>query len=102
VTGALLKTMEESIRAQRNTSIRLPGLPREELALLLKALSGKDAPRSVVNEIYAETSGNPFFVEASHGCSRSRVIEDEARAMLANVYGAFIGVFLRNLNSHEN
>jgi hypothetical protein len=69
---------------------------------VLKALSGKDAARSVVNEIYAETSGNPFFVEALHGCSRSRVIEDEAPAMLANIYDAFIGVFLRNLTSHEN
>jgi DNA-binding winged helix-turn-helix (wHTH) protein/tetratricopeptide (TPR) repeat protein len=63
VTGTLLKTVEESIRSRDNTSIRLLGLPREEVALLLRALSGKDPPPSLVNEIYAETSGNPFFVE---------------------------------------
>jgi DNA-binding winged helix-turn-helix (wHTH) protein/tetratricopeptide (TPR) repeat protein len=63
VTEALLKTVEESIRTRRSSSIRLLGLPREEVALLLRALSGRDAPLSVVNEIYAETSGNPFFVE---------------------------------------
>jgi DNA-binding winged helix-turn-helix (wHTH) protein/tetratricopeptide (TPR) repeat protein len=74
VTGALLKTIEESIRAPRNISIRLPGLPREEVALLLKALSRKDAPLSVVNEIYAETSGNPFFVE-----ELIRYLEEENR-----------------------
>ncbi len=63
VTGALLRTVEESIRSRRNTSIRLLGLPREEVAQLLRAVSGKDAPVSVVDGIYAETSGNPFFVE---------------------------------------
>jgi len=63
LTSALVKTVEESIRSRRNGSIRLLGLPREEVAQLIKALSGKDAPVSVVNEIYAETSGNPFFVE---------------------------------------
>jgi predicted ATPase len=44
VTGALLKTMEESIRAPRNTSIRLPGLPREELALCSKHSAEKTRP----------------------------------------------------------
>jgi DNA-binding winged helix-turn-helix (wHTH) protein/tetratricopeptide (TPR) repeat protein len=74
VTGALLKTVEESIRSRRNTSIRLQGLPREEVALLLKAVNGKDAPLSFVNEIYAETSGNPFFVE-----ELIRYLEEENR-----------------------
>ena len=63
LTGTLLKTVEESIRSRCNTSIRLLGLPREEIALLLRALNGKDAPLSLANEIYAETSGNPFFVQ---------------------------------------
>ena len=63
VTHALAKTLEESIRSRHDSSIRLAELPREEVAELLKALSGKDAPVSVVNEIYRETAGNPFFVE---------------------------------------
>jgi DNA-binding winged helix-turn-helix (wHTH) protein/tetratricopeptide (TPR) repeat protein len=63
VTHALVKTLEESIRSRHDSSIRLIELPREEVAQLLKELSGKDAPVSVVNEIYRETAGNPFFVE---------------------------------------
>jgi DNA-binding winged helix-turn-helix (wHTH) protein/tetratricopeptide (TPR) repeat protein len=63
VTHALAKTLEESVRGRRDSTIRLTALRREEVAQLLNALSGKEAPVSVVNEIYRETAGNPFFVE---------------------------------------
>ena len=43
--------------------MRLKGLPRDEVAAMLNSLSGKSAPAAVVGEIFAETEGNPFFVE---------------------------------------
>ena len=43
--------------------MRLKGLPRDGVAAMLNSLSGKSAPAAVVAEIFAETEGNPFFVE---------------------------------------
>ena len=43
--------------------MRLKGLPRDEVAAMLNSLSGKSPPAAVVGEIFAETEGNPFFVE---------------------------------------
>jgi len=63
VTGGLAKTLEDLLRGRLATQVRLKGLPRDEVALMLKSLSGKSPPDAVVSEIYAETEGNPFFVE---------------------------------------
>jgi predicted ATPase len=43
--------------------MKLKGLPLDAVGAMLKSLSGKSPPPSVVSEIYAETEGNPFFVE---------------------------------------
>ncbi len=63
VTGGLAKTLEDLLRGRLATQVRLKGLPRDEVAAMLKSLSGKSPPDAVVSEIYAETDGNPFFVE---------------------------------------
>ena len=63
VTGGLAKTLEDLLRGRLATQVRLKGLPRDEVAAMLKSLSGKSPPDAVVSEIYAETEGNPFFVE---------------------------------------
>src|SRR5277367_6276979 len=63
VSGGLAKTLEDLLRGRIATLMRLKGLPRDELAVMLNGLSGKSAPAAVVNEIFAETEGNPFFVE---------------------------------------
>jgi tetratricopeptide (TPR) repeat protein len=63
VTRPLAKTLEDLLRGHLATRIRLKGLPRDEVAAMLNSLSGKSAPAAVVGEIFAETGGNPFFVE---------------------------------------
>lgn len=63
MTSALAKTLENLIRGRNATQIGLKGLTLEEVGQMLKGLSQKDPPPAVVNEIYAETQGNPFFVE---------------------------------------
>src|SRR5208282_5392733 len=63
VTGGLAKTLEDLLRGRLATQVRLKGLPRDEVAAMLKSLSGKSPPDALVSEIYAETEGNPFFVE---------------------------------------
>lgn len=74
VTRALAKTLEELLRGRLATPIRLKGLPRDEVARMLKGLSGQAPPAAVVDEIYAETEGNPFFVEELF-----RYLEEEHR-----------------------
>ena len=59
----LAKTLEDLLRGRLATRVRLKGLPRDEVAAMLNSLSGKSAPAAVVGEIFAETEGNPFFVE---------------------------------------
>ncbi len=63
VTHELAKTLEDLLRGRLATSIRLKDLPRDEVAAMLSSLSGKSPPAAVVDEIFAETEGNPFFVE---------------------------------------
>ena len=63
VTRELAKTLEDLLRGRRATRVALSSLPKDEVAAMLNSLSGKSVPGAVVGEIYAETSGNPFFVE---------------------------------------
>jgi len=63
VTRGLAKTLEDLLRERLATRVRLKGLPRDEVAAMLNSLSGKSPPAAVVGEIFAETEGNPFFVE---------------------------------------
>ena len=63
----LSRTLEALIRGRLSTQIRLKALPSSEVAEMLHGLSGQAPPATVVGEIYAETGGNPFFVEELFG-----------------------------------
>ncbi len=63
VIRPLAKTLEDLLRGRLSTGVRLKGLPRDEVGVMLNSLSGKSAPAAVVGEIFSETGGNPFFVE---------------------------------------
>src|SRR5208337_4931495 len=63
VTRPLAKTLEDLLRGRLATRVRLKGLSRDGVAAMLNSLSGKSAPAVVVGEVFAETEGNPFFVE---------------------------------------
>ena len=74
VTRPLAKTLEDLLRGRLATSVRLKGLPRDEVGAMLNSLSGKSPPDAVVGEVFAETEGNPFFVEELF-----RYLEEENR-----------------------
>jgi DNA-binding winged helix-turn-helix (wHTH) protein len=63
VTRGLARTLEMLLRGRLATRVKLNRLPHNEVAAMLKSLTGKSPPASMVNEIHAETEGNPFFVE---------------------------------------
>jgi DNA-binding winged helix-turn-helix (wHTH) protein/tetratricopeptide (TPR) repeat protein len=63
VTPALAKSLENLSRGRLATTMRLKGLPPEEVAQLLNSLGRQEPPASVVSEICVETAGNPFYIE---------------------------------------
>ncbi len=63
LTRALAKTLDDLLRGRLTVGIKLKGLPLQAVAKMLTGLSSQSPPAAVVSEIYAETRGNPFFVE---------------------------------------
>ena len=63
INPSLTRALESLIRARRASEMRLEGLDRGEVALMLQALSGRKAPTEMAREFHALTDGNPFFVE---------------------------------------
>ncbi len=63
ITPVLARTLEALVRGRLATEVRLKRLPLGEVGAMLSSLSGKPPPEGVVAEIFAETEGNPFFVE---------------------------------------
>jgi tetratricopeptide (TPR) repeat protein len=59
---ALARTLEELIRLGVRP-LKLSGLSRDSVAKLLEQMNERQVPESLVNTIFEETSGNPFFVE---------------------------------------
>ncbi len=62
-TRGLGNILEAFLRGRLATRATISCLPRDEVGAMLESLSGKSPPASIVSEIYAETEGNPFFVE---------------------------------------
>ena len=65
VGTGLARTLEEMIRIGLRP-LKLSGLPRDEVAQMLNRLAHADPPESLVNVIFAETQGNPFFIEETY------------------------------------
>ena len=61
--GKLSQTQEELIRKHLVERITLVGLSEDAVAEMLRALSGREPPNSVVQLFYSYSEGNPFFVE---------------------------------------
>ena len=56
------KAMAALVRQKQAERFRLRRLPQEAVAELLTALGGSEPPRTLVQVIFHETEGNPFFV----------------------------------------
>ena len=61
--------------------IALHDLGRDEVATLLTRLGGADPPASIVDVIYRETEGNPFFVQSvyRHLAEEGRLFDAEGK-----------------------
>ena len=65
VGTGLARTLEEMIRIGLRP-LKLSGLPRDVVAQMLNQLAHADPPESLVNVIFEETQGNPFFIEETY------------------------------------
>ena len=74
---ALTRTLEELIRIGVRP-LALRGLSREEVERMLCMLSLREPPESLVQLIFSETEGNPFFVEEvyKHLAEEGKVFDD--------------------------
>ncbi len=59
----LAKVLEDLLRQRLAHRISIRRLPLEDVAGMLRAASGQDPPQPLVDVVYSETEGNPFFVE---------------------------------------
>jgi predicted ATPase len=68
------RTLARLSRLDSVSRIKLRDLGKDEVATLLASLGKPKPPESIVAVIYAETEGNPFFVESVY-----RHLEEEGR-----------------------
>ena len=61
--GSLARTLDELIHLRLVERIFLRGLPQNDVAEMIRALSGREPPEALVTLIYSNTEGNPFFIE---------------------------------------
>ena len=59
----LARTLDGLVRQRLVHRVSLKRLPESDVAAMLEALGGRGAPGPLVEAIYRETEGNPFFVE---------------------------------------
>jgi len=62
-TRPFAKTLETMLRQKQATRISLRRLPVSGVEAMLGAMSGQKPPPSLARVVFAETEGNPFFVE---------------------------------------
>jgi predicted ATPase len=61
--GSLAATLDELTRLHLAQRIALDGLAQPDVAEMIRGLSDREPPKTVVDLIYSGTEGNPFFVE---------------------------------------
>jgi tetratricopeptide (TPR) repeat protein len=74
----LTASMDRMVRARQLERLPVRRLDRETMAVMIAALAGMAAPDVVVDAIFGETEGNPFFVEEvyRHLAEDGRLFED--------------------------
>jgi class 3 adenylate cyclase/tetratricopeptide (TPR) repeat protein len=80
-THPLSRAMEDLIRRRLAHRVSLRRLPEQDVEAMLVGLGGPRPPSEVVHAIWAETEGNPFFVEElfRHLAEEGRLFEDQGR-----------------------
>jgi class 3 adenylate cyclase/tetratricopeptide (TPR) repeat protein len=79
VGSPLSKTLEELTRQRLARLLAVKRLPEAAVAAMLRALSGREPPKPLLDVIFGETEGNPFFVEEvlKHLAEEGRLFDDQ-------------------------
>ncbi len=77
----LSRTFEELTRRRLAHRMSLRRLPAESVTDMLRALAGQEPPSGLAQVVYAETEGNPFFVEEvfKHLAEEGRLFDADGR-----------------------
>ena len=81
VARPLARALEELHRQRLYHRVSLRRLPEDGVSAMLRALSGQEPPAPLVQAIYSETEGNPFFVEEvfKHLAEEGKLFDDSGR-----------------------
>ncbi|HUR77611.1 MAG TPA: AAA family ATPase [Acidimicrobiales bacterium] len=79
VSRPLAASLERMVRAQTVDRIHLSRFDGSGVGAVLQALSGRTPPQAIVDAVFAETEGNPFFVGEVY-----RHFVEEGRVLDAN------------------
>jgi class 3 adenylate cyclase/tetratricopeptide (TPR) repeat protein len=63
VARPLARALEDLLRQRLAHDLPLKRLPEADVTAMLRALSGQEPPAPLLQEVFRETEGNPFFVE---------------------------------------
>ncbi|MBA2607895.1 MAG: AAA family ATPase [Actinobacteria bacterium] len=79
VSRPLAASLERMVRAHTVERIHLDRFRASDVARMIEALSGRTPPPTVVQAVFSETEGNPFFVGEvyRHFVEEGRVFDDE-------------------------
>jgi tetratricopeptide (TPR) repeat protein len=80
VSRPLASALERMLRARLVDRIGLKRFDEQTVARMLEAMAGQPPPQAVVDAVYSETEGNPFFVEEvfRHLVEEGKLLEDGA------------------------
>ncbi|MEX2394862.1 MAG: AAA family ATPase, partial [Actinomycetota bacterium] len=78
VSRPLAATLERMLRARTVERLSVKRFGRDDVAAMIEALASRCPPDSVVDAIFDETEGNPFFVEEvfRHLCEEGKVFDE--------------------------
>jgi tetratricopeptide (TPR) repeat protein len=81
VARPLARALRELTRQRLTERLTLKRLPEEDVSAMLRALSGQEPPDALVQVVYRETEGNPFFVEEvfQHLAEEGKLFDAEGR-----------------------
>jgi len=81
VARPLARALEELVRQRLAHRLALKRLPQDGVEAMLRGLSGQQPPATLVQAVYSETEGNPFFVEEvfKHLAEERKLFDDRGR-----------------------
>jgi class 3 adenylate cyclase/tetratricopeptide (TPR) repeat protein len=81
VARPLARALEELVRQRLAHDLALKRLSEAGVAAMLRAVSGQEPPAPLVQIVYGETEGNPFFVEEvfHHLATEGKLFDEQGR-----------------------